>query len=719
MATLHFTDAMAKAILEQEDSDQRFETFCVALLGDVESLELVTTSRGGDRGRDGLQASVKLSRGGAFVLCSLQKKNIVRKASDDLEVLQRYSTPQVLHYCFTQDVKQETADEIEGIARTMVPSLHRVHVHGMTALVGLCRRHPEHFERHYRGELDALRQNLVDAASTGTGEINGLRIALTTQLSRDASALRREVSRNLVLSVLADSQPRSLREIADCIRVNLALPGRIREHYLVATIEDLADAGLVGPVRTLYQITPAGQSEVVTRISTGATTLLEGRAAVGRALRAAPDTPLTEREFSAVWQRLQEGISVMFLAHGLSVTSSIAAMASGLAGAAPHADLTRGINEIAQRVHALRLGPDRAAAVATAIVRLFADRDGEGFKWLSNLCLVYLSMCSLGLDPDAQEQVLARLRDWEVLLDTHVLLSYLSKGDRQHVPVSEIMSGCRDIGVQILVSMPVVEETAYHAWIAGEAFRDWWTLYRYLKRQQRSIPADRMAVNVGNAFLAGFLVEADGAYSPRRWREYIGNFRGASGRDTGPLTTLLQAEGMRGVGDDGVDEEFAFQISAELGEMRAGATSYDGAEEVLNRCQWDGRLLGILERRRSLSKKGGRPAVILSSSGRLRAICDRHAARLGMATPVISVAALAYVLALTPRVSMSLGSLRAVLFETDFARYLPPLERIARRVLRRYRGREFSLARTPALQAELDSAIDALGGRLGDGNELA
>jgi hypothetical protein len=98
------------------------------------------------------------------------------------------------------------------------------------------------------------------------------------------------------------------------------------------------------------------------------------------------------------------------------------------------------------------------------------DKALPTFEWCTDLCACYVTICSLGLDPAAQQAILARLRNIDLILDTDIVLSYLSEGENDHEAIETIVKGWRRIGGQIYVTLPVLEEVSHHAAISKNDF---------------------------------------------------------------------------------------------------------------------------------------------------------------------------------------------------------------------------------------------------------
>ena len=202
-----------------------------------------------------------------------------------------------------------------------------------------------------------------------------------------------------------------------------------------------------------------------------------------------------------------------------------------------------------------------------------------------------------------------------------------------------------------------------------------------------------------NAFLKGFIVRAYPRLTPRQWREYVSNYKGNEEFDYDVLDRVLEDVGkIQSIGEDNCDTAFAAEIRSTLEEYaRRPLVTLDGKE--LRRFEWDGRLVSLLAAR----FRQERSAAIVSSSSRLREVCEPHFARVGF-SPILSPSAVAFILSLAPGVTMGLQSLRNILFDNRFVQHLPPIHQL-QPMLRAHVTSQHSLRTVSALEATLDRAL--------------
>ncbi len=677
MPSTTLTEGMVRQILSAESSPSRFESFCIALYKRVDSHVYVPTSYNYDRGRDARATDASMGEPSPIICASL-RQDVLNKAQEDAESLFRHASPKFVRFCSNQPLTEKVADKVEAIFRSASDVVETVIVDGLIQIVPLACQYPATVEQYYSGEAANLRQALaVEAVDAETVQLTGMRIALTTQLSEDAATLREDILHNLVLTALADGAPCNLASLAKRTSDLLHLPRAIQAAYLQSSLEDLSQSDLIRQDdKGRYTVTPNGKSELRNRTETGTARFTEGQQAVRRALEELCGDSPDSHQFARLWNVFQDRIANMFLANGIYITDSVASIIGGRSTLSDHPDLQQQIDDLAERVAQLGIWGGRGPDIQQAICDMFQDRTSEAFRWLSDLCMVYVSVCSLGLDRNAQDQVTARLRELDLILDTDVVLSFLSKGEPLHEAIVAVINGWKRITGSVYVSLPVLEETAYHAWIAQRDYEQVW-------RRLSSMDTRDALRLINNAFVRGFRIEADGRHEPKRWRYFIGQFRGQHEYDYSKLVPLLKEDGISLLPEEAIDQQFAGEVSKHLLNARNSGSddSAEPSQEYKDKCKRDGRLVSLLRTHRRRRAEITGSAVIVSSSGLLRNACSSFASELGAPEAVVPVGAAAYLLTLAPGVNLSLGALRGVLFDVDYRAKLPPIERLVMRIL--------------------------------------
>ena len=323
---------------------------------------------------------------------------------------------------------------------------------------------------------------------------------------------------------------------------------------------------------------------------------------------------------------------------------------------------------------------------------MFTERDGKAFDWISAVCERFVTMCSLGLECTTSDEIRTLVTRSYIVLDTDIALTLLSQSEPDHDSVKELIANWKRIGGKFLLSLPVLEEVAYHAWISEFDFNG----SRSLLGTLRGIELRRYS---DNAFVRAFHAISKSRTEAQFWPDYISAYRGATPYDYSNirkhLAGLLGAETL----SDSLDVAFESEMTREIYDMRkvlkvVQARKRDGADdtphlerkekESIDKAKRDGRLLASLAAGRELQERLGtdNTVVLISSSKKLQYAAQRNRARFGSPDPVLSLGALSYLLSLVPNVRLGADTLRRALFEFGESARLKDHERLALRVIR-------------------------------------
>lgn len=677
MDPVTLTEGMVRQILLAETSALRFEAFCIELYSALDSRTYVGTSLTYDQGRDARAASAADAASRPAICVSL-RKDALDKSREDAKSLFAHAAPRLVRFCSSQMLTEHAIDQIEAVFRDASAAVETVLVDGQVQLAQLACQYPHIVECHYPGEVANLRSALaVTEVGVESVQLTGMRIALTTQLGSDATSFREDLQRNLVLTALSDDGGCTVATLANRISQLLHLPRSVQPDYLNSTLADLERTGHIERADGgRFCITETGRAEIRDRTEKGSVRLGEGQQAVLRALHDLCGESLDSTQAARLWNVFQDAIANMFHANGIYITESVTSILDGHTTVADHPNLQQHIEELSQKIAALNIWGARAPDIKQAICDLFQDHTSDAFRWLSDLCLVYVSLCSLGLDRNAQDQVVGRLRELDLILDTDIVLSFLSPGEPLHETIKAVVGGWRRISGSVHVAPPVLEETAYHAYIANRDYEEVW------RRLGDMDERDALRL-INNAFVRGFRVESPGQYQRSRWGHYIGQFKGTGEYDYQKVVALLKEDGILVIGEDAADPALASEVADRL--LRPARQPEEGeggpTREYRDKCLRDGRLVAILEKHRRARAEVGGSGVVISSSRHLRDACRPFVSRLGPPEPVLPVGAIAYLLSLVPGINLSLGSLRAVLFDVDYRTKLPPIDRLIMRII--------------------------------------
>ncbi|MFC1792819.1 hypothetical protein ACFL3Q_04460 [Planctomycetota bacterium] len=698
-----FTANMARHILSTEKSPVRFEAFCCDLFSEIDSCQYVSTSWNYDQGRDGRTADLDSSRYLPVLSVSLRKDPKNKAEEDAKKIAGKPFPPKIVRFCVLQedgkDVTEATLDKVKTIFYDSVDSIETVLADGILQISELAVQHPGCFEKYYLSELRNLKRALaLDSANSGKIEITGMRIALTTQFSDDANELRRDLLVNLVLSVLSSAN-QGIDGICKNVSDSLKLPRVVSPAYLLPILDELLQLNLIIEDTTVYGLTEQGKQEIERRTDEGAGNLINGQQLIRNTIHELTGDDPEPDSFSRVWRIVQDEIANMFLANGIYVIQSIESIMTNESKITDQSDLYEAIKSLAQKIADLGVWGNRADAVLQAIKDLFNENDSEAYKWLAQLGTIYISLCSLGLEPTAQRQIQEKLREIDLLLDTDVILSFLSRGESYHEAITHIVKTWQKISGNIWVTACVLEEAAYHAWIANNEYEEIW---RDLKKYDNK--ASLRLIN--NAFVRGFRAESR-KYTRKHWTWYISTYRGKSSYDYSKIESLLKDSYIFKTDVRDINKDLAQDVTERLVQMR-GIKRTEIDDEELDKYRRDGLLVSTLQKCRER-----REALIVSSSTRLCEACKNKKEELGSIEPVASISAIAYLLTLIPGVNMNMGTLKGLLFNPTYARKIRGIDRTALRMIQASEEYMMPFSRRLTLHRQLTEKIQEVATQLG------
>jgi hypothetical protein len=335
---------------------------------------------------------------------------------------------------------------------------------------------------------------------------------------------------------------------------------------------------------------------------------------------------------------------------------------------------------------------------------MFHERQSKAFVWLSGLCNVFVALCSLGLNFDAQAAIKSKLAEIELILDTDIVLSLLCEGEPDRDAVLGIVKEWRKMNGAVRVPPAVLEEAAHHAWISARDFNATWRIMGTMS------DADASHL-IRNVFVRGFRVAAASKrnYAPRIWEYYIKQFRGSHDHDHERILGLLRNHGIDLIDERDEDYAAATNLAAALFQRRQRpGDSQLQRTQLREKCDRDGRMIALLIGRRKAIRAGGRSTSIVSSAGVLRDWCALFKGELGPPEPVMSLGAVAWMLSQVPDVVMNARSVRAVLFDVGFAHTLTPDQRDAMRAVQASEQYTLSWSRRDTLERAIRDVLPVL-----------
>ncbi len=591
---LPFTENMAEVILTQTDNPIRFEKFCIDLFSEVDVVRYVPTSVSWDLGRDARGVELGDVEDTPFIACSL-RADVPDKALADLERLLESGPVTTLRLCSSQLVSEHGLEAIKALLRDRCLTLEYVNADGALQIASLVARDGKLgsiFVRYYRTEVESLREALLTPTpEQDRGALTGMRIALTTQLNPQGDALRAEVIQNLILGALSDKKAKAKPTIAKSVSDQLQLNRSVDNLYLEPNFAQLESQGEIVASGSGFVITQAGVTRLADLTARGAKELMQGQKLVRSALEELSGEKLADDTFGQLWRLLQDEIAVMFYENGMQIIEAVRSIGTSNSSIKHHKEVSEMIRDLRGKVERQFLNSPLGEAFGQAVEDMLYDKQLPTYEWFANLCACYVTVCSLGLEPAAQQAVFARLKSIDLLLDTDIVLSLLSVGEPDHTAVKEILAGWRTHGGSLLVADSVLEETAYHAWISENDFRE-------VQRQLVNYSDAEARRLITNAFVRGYrwVSRRDGIPMSRtNWLEYRENFRGADSRDSSRILEELQDVGVSQLSDEGSDPAVAEEISNQLKYQRqAVSRGKPLSKQDEDKSRRDGRVVAVL-----------------------------------------------------------------------------------------------------------------------------
>ena len=715
MADNPFSKNVARSILLDDDDFRRFEEYCCELFTFHDGMTYLPTSRSHDRARDGRSSTFDPRRMRYFISASVRASRPYAKAMKDLREILQHISPLRVRFCFTQEVAEDVRDKILESAQQLAPEC-KFEVDGLSQFVTFATRFPGHFSKFYEHELRSVREWLKLDSTDAVDRANSLRFALSIALSDDWKSVHDEVARSLVLNALKDKMNRGAEDIARLVGTTLGLSWPVNSSSLLHPIGMLVDANLIRRTNAQFQITEAGFAELDARDLAGTSSLLRGRKTVRDALTKLVGGEIPNDDFAIIWEAIQDELAHMFLHHGMNVVREITRIAGNSNIEPRQTGLDEHLRQLAGRIGRIELRSmptelrrERAAEISRGIHHLFGSRDSACFGWLANLCVIYLAMCSMGLDPGIQERVSERVKSWDVLLDTHIVLSNMASADEDHQHVTAALKGWTTLGGHLFAPRPVVRETLRHVEIAKRQFNEWRDSYLSGRKfDAKCDPVARLGPHP-NVILKSFACQYRDDPNPRRFGLFIENFLGPQGDDLRLRQWLKSKRAIEDLDDAGLDEESVRQLIAQLAPGWKARGHYDTDKfdaEGSRRCECDARLISLLMAHREKQLAVGRNAVLISRSTSLQNTVESILTRKNDPRPaVVSLNAITFALALVPGSQMSLSSLRETLFSGAFVRHLPPIKKLKKAAFGAIQNDDVDMMDEPVLRERVDDKL--------------
>jgi hypothetical protein len=671
-----------EAIIKGETNDSRFEKFCRALLQKSEGITLVSTSKTWDLGRDAV--SVRPSKGThSEVVCCTIERDIDSKVISDAKRLAGGTAPGHVYYCCSMDLSEHKINQLSADFRTVMPNGCGVAFLGARKLSEIADRYPEIFREWYHAEVRSA-EAALQAFQVGqqTTETRGLRLALLSFASDEATELRRQITTRAVLDVLGICGGCNTGSIAKRLSDDLGLPTPMHEGYIISILQGTALSGLTTKsVSGLWELTEAGVQEAKSVPREAAQEVLAGRTTVRDAIQRLIGKKIDDLQYDRIWSALMDFFSEFFYSSGMSIVSAVNGFLGEKSHVTARASLERVIEAGAKKARAHISVPELGDEIEQAIKDVFTERTGPAFEWLSRLCERFVALCALGLEGTSSDEIRGAVIRHRLVLDTDVILTALCESEPDNGAARELITRFREIGGRVVLSPSVLEEVAYHAWIADREFKENVPLFGKLGPEDLRRYLRNTFVRA--FFLMGFNREA----KLEQWSFYIEGYRGLQPHDHAKLLRHLQTSLLAERLPDLMDEPLRNEVTQFMKESAARSRGMNvgqlGSDE-LGKAETDGKVVGAISAARdNLRSQGSQDTVVLlTSSGRLRRADHQYRARLGAPNSVMSPAALSYLLSLIPGVNLGLSTLRRALFDFRDSGRLADTQRLALRVLK-------------------------------------
>jgi len=700
-------------IISRDQSPSRFEDFCCDLLSIAEQRDYLPTSRSWDLGRDA--RTVPTAEGHVAFACCSTTGRFEPKARDDLARALKFATPHSIRFCSSQPLTEKSVHELEDDLRRSAPHVSDISSLAALQLTALVLRYPKPFQSRYLAEILEYRNFLYGKTSqTRELQMTGLQVAFATQFHDDAQSLRADLLRTLILKAVSEHGRQTPRALAKWISDALHLPRLISPEFFADALEGLVRTGALALSDGTYLITPMGETENKKIDAVGENRLSRGRDLIRGRVNKLLGDELDDSSFDVLWKRVQDEFATVFFFNGLRVMSAIASLSGSGPQPGPRKPLSELLDGIRRGIATTGVGGARAEEVGQAVVDLFDDRESESFAWLTDLAVKYVGICSLGLEPTAQQAVGEHLQSIDLVVDTDVVLSFLSPGERPHTTVEELLRRWVGFGGLVLITPLVLEETAYHAWISDYEYQDIW-------RDLSRIPKSEVHRYARNAFVRSFAASCEGDFSPKRWGAFVNEFRGSKPYDDSKIRAILKEDESFDVVEElSFDQAFARRVRDKIFELRKIDDDTYVPKATGDKVWRDARIVAFLRNRRSDPRFQDRTTVVVSSSPVLQRAASHFEGDLGEPWAVWSIGAVTYLLALVPGVHMTMGILRNCLFDEGDVDAIDRITRVALRVIERSREYELGFSRRATLKRELRQNVATMAKERGQkSSELA
>jgi hypothetical protein len=704
-----FAAAHVKQII-QAGTSLDFEAFCVRHYSKIDGLRYFPTSRTYDAKVDGeTETETSLRSGRAYIIASLQEQQIKKKAIADVKgfIRKNYSRVGKIRICLGKLESNTTKNEIEKEAKQLIPNKPIV-VSVIPRLVDEVLHNSEAFTEVYRHLLEDAQRVFasVDREPTARATRNGLRVLLATQLEGNAIELRTNILKGLILESTSPDHSLTEDELRRTISETIGLGRLPHESYLQESLRSLRNSGLIEylPNKSIRRHRAA--DDLLHDIHNRAMTkIIDGCGLLKKALEVRIQTNIPSRDYTKIWEDVRSGLVELFQRYGTEMVEFVYGWADLAVSGTPAVPMVLGdglrkIGESLERL-TLSLPENEQKKLAQSLPEALLDEQLGTRRWISQLCLSYLCACSLGLHPDALRRLEVQLKTWDLIPDTHVILSMLGKGEADHPGIEKLMQWWRESNGRLILIDSVLGETYRHALLAERQIESWARTYNRYRDGVPASPPD------GNAFVRS-AIAIQRRPTPMGCSKYLSQFVSPDG-NTGKLKQIVEQD-FGFVGGPALPRESQLEklFFDEIRRIRTNEReNANNPENVDARCSFDAQTLGYLSAyRKYLSQNTeGRIAVILTESSVVRRVSQNHQNIFGTWSTCLDPAKLLFALALSPRVPFGLNSIASVLFGAAFQSHVVINEDLATKVAEKLASKEDEVLYNSTLQRAVQDKL--------------
>src|ERR1035441_7394621 len=109
---------------------------------------------------------------------------------------------------------------------------------------------------------------------------------------------------------------------------------------------------------------------------------------------------------------LLDGFSELFHSNGIGIVTAVSSFLKQ-SDAAPveDRDLPKLLSHISAKLKAIFTSDELGSQVGKAMKDMFTERDGKAFHWIAGICERFVTMCSLGLEATASDEIKTIITD--------------------------------------------------------------------------------------------------------------------------------------------------------------------------------------------------------------------------------------------------------------------------------------------------------------------